>query len=86
MDETFGRVGVGGNTYSAVDKHGQLVASMLSDSRNTNAAYSFLHKAIKVISHSPPSSIRTDKLAAYAKAILRLQNQGLLSNTARRSI
>jgi transposase, IS6 family len=52
---------------------------MLSVRRNTNAAYRFLRKAIKVMSHYPPSSITTDKLASYPKAILRLQNEGLLS-------
>ncbi|MBO1915605.1 DDE-type integrase/transposase/recombinase, partial [Microvirga sp. 3-52] len=28
--------------FRAVDKHGRLIASMLSDRRNTNAAYRFL--------------------------------------------
>ena len=31
------------------------------------------------MSHYPPSSITTNKLASYPKAILRLQNEGLLS-------
>jgi transposase, IS6 family len=31
------------------------------------------------MSHYPPSSITTDKLASYPRAILRLQNEGLLS-------
>src|SRR4051812_32778853 len=79
VDETYVRVG--GNwkyLFRAVDKHGQLIASMLSDRRNTNAAYRFLRKAIKAMSHYPPSSITTDKLASYPKAIIRLQNEGLL--------
>ena len=53
---------------------------MLSDRRNTNAAYRFLCKAIKAVSTYPPSSITIDKLASYPKAILRLQNEGLLPN------
>jgi transposase, IS6 family len=65
--------------FRAVDKHGRLIAFMLSDRRNTNAAYRFLRKALKTMSHYPPSSITTDKLASYPKAILRLQNEGLLS-------
>jgi transposase, IS6 family len=80
VDETYIRGG--GNwkyLFRAVDKHGQLIAFMLSARRNTSAAYRFLRKAIKVMSYSPPSSITTDKLAAYPKAILRLQNEGLLS-------
>ena len=31
------------------------------------------------MSHDPPSSITTDKLASYPKAIQRLQKEGLLS-------
>jgi IS6 family transposase len=81
VDETYVRVG--GNwkyLFRAVDKHGRLIASMLPDRRNTNAAYRFLRKAIKAMSDYPPSSITTDKLASYPKAILRLQNEGLLPN------
>jgi transposase, IS6 family len=80
VDETYVRVGGKWKyLFRAVDKHGQLIAFMLSDRRNTNAAYRFLRKAIKAMSHYPPSSITTDKLASYPRAILRLQNEGLLS-------
>ena len=81
VDETYVRVG-GKWTYlfRAVDKHGRLIAFMLCDRRNTNAAYRFLRKAIKAMSTYPPSSITTDKLASYPRAILRLQNEGLLPN------
>jgi transposase-like protein len=51
---------------------------MLSDRRNTNAAYRFLRKVIKTVSHYPPSSITPDKLASYPKAIVRLKNEGPL--------
>ena len=64
--------------FRAVDKHGQLIASMLSDRRDTGAAYRFLRKALRAMSDYPPSSITTDKLASYPKAIRRLQNEGLL--------
>lgn len=63
----------------AVDKHGQLIDFMLSDRRNTRAAYRFLRKALKMMSGYPPCSITTDKLASYPKAIRRLQSEGLLS-------
>jgi transposase-like protein len=53
---------------------------MLSGRRDTGAAYRFLRKALRAVSDSPPSSITTDKLASYPKAILRLQNEGLLPN------
>jgi IS6 family transposase len=80
VDETYVRVGGRWRyLFRAVDKHGRLIASMLSERRNTNAAYRFLRKAIKAMSHYPPSSITTDKLASCPKAILRLQKEGLLS-------
>src|SRR5918998_5513892 len=79
VDETYVRVGGKWKyLFRSVDKHGRLIAFMLSDRRNTNAAYRFLRKAIKAMSHYPPSSIATDKLASYPRAILRLQNEGLL--------
>jgi transposase-like protein len=81
VDETYVRVGGKWKyLFRAVDKHGRLIAFMLSDRRNTNAAYRFLRKAIKAMSHYPPSSITTDKLASYAKAIRRLQKEELLPN------
>jgi transposase-like protein len=80
VDETYVRVGGRWKyLFRAVDKHGRLIASMLSDRRNANAAYRFLRRAIQAMSHYPPSSITTDKLASYPRAILRLQNEGLLS-------
>jgi IS6 family transposase len=79
VDETYVRVG-GKWTYlfRAVDKHGRLIAFMLSDRRNTQAAYRFLRKAVKTMSENPPESITTDKLASHPRAIRRLQNEGLL--------
>ena len=80
MDETYVRVGGKWKyLFRAVDKRGRLIAFMRSDRRNANAAYRFLRKALKAMSHCPPSSITTDKLASYPRAILRLQNEGLLS-------
>ena len=79
VDETYVRVGGKWKyLFRAVDKHGRLIAFMLSDRRNTDAAYRFLRKAIKAMSTYPPSSITTDKLASYPRAILRLQDEGLL--------
>jgi transposase, IS6 family len=70
--------------FRAVDKRGQLTDFMLSDCRDTRAAYRFLHKAIKMMSGYPPSSITTDKLASYPKAIRHLQSEGLLSKDTER--
>ena len=79
VDETYIRVGGKWKyLFRAVDKRDRLIAFMLSGRRNANAAYRFLRKAIKAMSHYPPSSITTDKLASYPRAILRLQNEGLL--------
>ncbi|WP_460666798.1 IS6 family transposase, partial [Kribbella swartbergensis] len=81
VDETYVRVGGRWRyLFRAVDKHGRLIASMLSGRRDTGAAYRFLRKALKAMSDYPPSSITTDKLASYPKAILRLQKEGLLPN------
>src|SRR4051794_27021531 len=80
VDETYVRVGGKWKyLFRAVDKNGRLIAFMLSDRRNTNTAYRFLRKALKTMSDYPPSSITTDKLASYPKAIRRLQGEGLLS-------
>jgi transposase-like protein len=80
VDETYVRVGGRWKyLFRAVDKHGQLTDFMLSDRRNTRAAYRFLRKAVKTMSDCPPSSITTDKLASYPRAIQRLQNEGLLA-------
>ena len=46
VDETYVRVGGKWKyLFRAVDKHGRLIAFMLSGRRNTNAAYRFLRKA-----------------------------------------
>ena len=65
--------------FPAVDKHGQLIDFMLFDRRNSRAAYRFLRKALKTVSDRPPSSVTTNKLASYPKAIRRLQEEDLLS-------
>jgi transposase-like protein len=79
VDETYVRIGGKWKyLFRAVDKHGQLIDFMLSDRRNTRAAYRFLRKAVKTMSDYPPESITTDKLASYPKAIRRLQAEGVL--------
>ena len=65
--------------YRAVDKHGRLVDFMLVDRRNTWAAHRFLGKPLETMRHWPPSSITTDQLGSYPKAIRRLQREGKLS-------
>jgi transposase, IS6 family len=80
VDETYVRVGGRWKyLFRAVDKHGQLIDFMLTDRRNTRAAYRFLRKALRTMSDSQSTSITTDKLASYPKAIRRLQSERLLS-------
>ena len=80
MDETYVRIGGRWRyLFQAVDKHGELIASVLSDRHDTGAAYRFLRKALRAVSDHPPLSIMTDKLATYPKAIRHLQNEVLLS-------
>jgi transposase-like protein len=80
VDETYVRVGSKWTyLFHAVDKHGQLIDFMLAERRDTGAAYRFLRKALKIMRDYPPSSITTDKLASYPKAIRRLQSEGLLA-------
>jgi transposase, IS6 family len=80
VDETYVRVGGRWKyLFRAVDKRGQLIDFMLSDRRNTRAAYRFLRKATRMMSGYPPCSITTDRLASYPKAIRRLQSEGLLA-------
>jgi transposase-like protein len=84
VDETYVRVGGKWKyLFRAVDKHRQLIDFMLSDRRNTRAAYRFLRKAVKTMSDHPPTSLKADKLASYPKAIQRLQNEGLLPKNVR---
>jgi hypothetical protein len=58
VDETY--VKVGGKwkyLFRAVDKHGRLIDFILTDRRNTRAAYRFLGKALTTMRHWLPSSI-----------------------------
>ncbi|WP_246215664.1 IS6 family transposase [Microvirga makkahensis] len=81
VDETYVRVGGRWKyLFRAVDKHGHLIEFMLSDRRNTGAAYRFLRKALKTMSDYPPSSITTDKLASCPRAIRRLKREGHLAH------
>ena len=78
VDET--QVKVGGKwkyLFRAVDKQGRLIDLRLSDRRNTRAAHRFLGEALTIMRHWPPSSIITDKLGSYPKAISRLQRHCL---------
>jgi transposase, IS6 family len=84
VDETY--VKVGGKwkyLFRAVDKHGRLIDFMLSDRRNTRAAYRFLGKALTTMRQWPPFSITTDQLGSYPRAIGRLQREGRLPGSTK---
>jgi len=84
VDEMY--VKVGGKwkyLFRTVDKHGRLIDFMLSDRRNTCAAHRFLSKALTTMRHWPPSSITTDQLGSYPKAISRLQREGKVSGSTK---
>src|SRR5258708_7521464 len=81
VDETYIRVGgTWKYLFRAVDKPGRLIDFMLSDRRNTRAAHRFLGKALKTLRNWPPSTITTDKLASYPKAIRRLMREDKLGD------
>ena len=81
VDETY--VKVGGKwkyLFRAVDKHGQLIDFMLTDRRNTRAAYRFLDNALSTMRRRPPPpSITTDQLGLYPKAISWLEREGKIA-------
>jgi transposase-like protein len=80
VDETY--VKVGGKwkyLFRIIDKQGRLIDFMLSDRRNTKAAHRFPGKALKIMKDWSPSSITTDKLGSYPKAIRRLKREGALA-------
>jgi transposase, IS6 family len=75
--------------FLAVDKHGRLIAFMLSDRRNTTAAYRFLRKALRAVSDDPPSSITTDNWLLIRRQSDVYRTKGCcrrMSNTAPRNI
>jgi IS6 family transposase len=55
--------------FRAIDKHGQLIDFMLSDRRNTRAAYRFLRKTLNRMSDYPPFSIIIDSLVSNAYSV-----------------
>ena len=72
MDETY--VKVGGKwkyLFRAFDKHGRLIDFMLTNRRNTRAAYRFLGKALTTMRHWPPFSITTDDEVRFINKLVR---------------
>ncbi len=67
-------------------EHGVPIDFVLSERRNSVAAHRFLRKALTVMKDWPPSSITTEQLGSYPKAIDRLKREGrLYSDTMHRT-
>jgi transposase-like protein len=68
VDETYLKVhGKWCYLYRAIDHNGHLVASMLSEKRNMEAAQRFFQQAIAVVGHTP-ESVTTDGHRSYPRA------------------
>ncbi len=66
--------------YRALDKDGNTIDFYLSSTRSINAAKRFLSKALRSIpEHAHPDTINTDRNPTYAKALAKLQEEGLCS-------
>ncbi len=71
MDETYVKLnGVWGFLYRAIDKEGDTIDFMFSETRDEKAAFAFLKKAIG--GHALPDKITIDGSSANEAAILQL--------------
>jgi putative transposase len=69
VDETYVNVkGKWGYLYRAIDRHGNLVDSMLSEKRDMEAAKRFFKQAVEVAGHAP-ERVTTDGHDSYPRAI-----------------
>ena len=69
VDETYVKVnGAWCYLYRAIDCDGNLINSMLSETRDMDAAQRFFHQA-KVIAGQPPERVTTDGHTSYPRAI-----------------
>ncbi len=69
VDETYVKVnGTWCYLYRAIDRDGNLVDCMLSETRDLHAAKRFFRKAVDVVGH-PPERVTTDGHDAYPRAI-----------------
>lgn len=66
--------------YRALDKDGNTIDFYLSSTSSINAAKRFLNKALKSMKkYAHPNTINTDKNQIYARAIAKLQTEGVCS-------
>ncbi len=78
VDETYVKIrGKWAYLYRALDKHGNMIDSYRSPTRNAGAAKRFLGKALNGLKHwEKPEVINTDKAPTYGIAIAELKAEG----------
>ena len=81
LDETYVKVaGRWCYLYRAIDRHGELIDSMLSEHRNRSAARRFLRRLVEV-SGCKPLRVTTDQHPAYRRAIRWILGRKVLHRT-----
>jgi IS6 family transposase len=79
VDETYIKIkGVWTYLYRAVDSTGNTLDFWLSETRDTEAAKRFFHKALTAAHTVTPRVINVDKNAAYPKALKELKAEGIV--------
>src|ERR1051326_2939958 len=63
--------------YRAIDRDGNLVASMLSEKRDMDAAQRFFQQALKTVGHAP-ERVTTDGHDSYPRAIREILGSAVL--------
>ncbi len=82
VDETYLKVaGQWCYLYRAVDRDGNLVDTLLSPTRDLNAARAFFKQAITTVGHRP-ECITTDKHSSYPRAIRQTAGRKVLHRTS----
>jgi transposase, IS6 family len=79
VDETYVKIkGVWTYLYRAVDSAGNTLDFWLSETRDSEAAKRFFHKALTAAHTVTPRVINVDKNAAYPKALKELKAEGIV--------
>ena len=82
VDETYVKVqGQWCYLYRAIDRDGNLVDTMLSETRDLLAAKAFFKQAFVAVGHKP-DRVTTDKHASYRRAVRRVLGRKVLHRTS----
>src|SRR5262249_10827981 len=83
VDETYLKInGQWQNLYRAIDREGNLVDTLLSQTRDLAAATAFFKQAVETVGHQP-ERVTTDGNDAYPRAIRRVLGRKVLHRTNR---